>query len=83
MSHIYFLEHALQLSSAHVWVPPGTSLKCLQQRNYLVEYSLDTSMTQSIVGIGMSLLDESESLTFIISVVIGVAMDFQSIIPNF
>jgi hypothetical protein len=36
------MEHDLQLSNAHVWVPPGTRLRFLQRRKYMVEYSLDT-----------------------------------------
>ena len=62
VSHEYILEHALQLSNAHVWVPPGTGLGCLQQSKYLVEYSLNTSMTQSIADIGTSLVDQIMSL---------------------
>jgi hypothetical protein len=61
-SHKYILEYALQLSNAHVWVPPETDLGCLYQSKYLVEYSLNTSMTQSIVGIETGLLDRNPSL---------------------
>jgi hypothetical protein len=61
-SHKYILEHALQLSNAHVWVPLGTGLRCLQRSKYLVDYLLDTSTTQSIANIGMGLLDQNFSL---------------------
>ena len=62
VSHEYILEHALQLSNAHVWVPPGAGLRCLQQRKYMFGYLLDTSTTQSIVDIGTSILDQNMSL---------------------
>jgi hypothetical protein len=39
--------------------------------------------TQSIIGIGTGLLHQNMSLVLLLFVVIGVAMDLQSIIPNF
>jgi hypothetical protein len=62
VSHECILEHALQLSNVHFWVPPGTRLVCLRERKYMIKYLPNTSMTQLISDIGTGLLDQNLSL---------------------
>jgi hypothetical protein len=63
LSHEYILIHALQLSNAHVLVPPGTGLVYLQKNKCLVKYLPNTSMTQLVVDIEMGLLDQNLDLS--------------------